>query len=210
MKIAKYPVKYKYRIARLVSDVFSLGLAVLIVSVTTYFLQSYEDMLKRIGTDNVEILTERYNSGLEWQRWLALIFPALVLALFAAYIILTLKSHPFKRYNVTKMNAQECWNVYALCASLCKIPVLMGIFDVMYIFHQNMLGVNESPFSLQLILDAIIIAIIIRLGMHRISSITEPVAETEKKSEDTVKVRINPASHARGAEKRDNGQEDKK
>ena len=84
MKIAKYPVKYKYRIARLVSDVFSLGLAVLIVSVTTYFLQSYEDMLKRIGTDNVEILTERYNSGLEWQRWLALIFPALVLALFAA------------------------------------------------------------------------------------------------------------------------------
>lgn len=207
MKIAKYPVKYKYKVARLISDIFSLGLAVLIASVTVYFLQSYEYMLQRIGTDNVEILTEQYNSGLEWQRWLALIFPALVLALFAAYIILTLKSHPFKRYNVTKMNAQQCWNVYAMCASLCKIPVLMGIFDVMYIFHQNMLGGNEIPFSFQLVLDAIIIAIIIRLGMHRISSITEPKAETAEKPADTVKVTINPT---RGAEKRDNGQEDKK
>lgn len=202
MKIGKYPVKFKYKVARLVSDVFSLGLAVMIGSVTVYFLQSYEYMLQRMGADNVEIITEQYNSGLEWQRWLALIFPALVVALFAVYIVLTLKSHPFRRYNVTKLTAQECWNVYALCASLCKIPVLMGIFDVMYIFHQNMLGGHESPFSFQLVLDAIIIAIIIRLGMHRISSITEPAAEPEEKPASAVKVRINPA--------RDNGQEDKK
>lgn len=194
MKIAKYPVKYKYKVARLVSDVFSLGLAVMIVSVTKYFLESYETMLNRMGAANVAVITEQYNSGLEWQRWLALIFPALVLALFAAYIILTLKSHQFKKYSVTKLNAQECWNVYALCASLCKIPVLMGIFDVMCIFHNNMLGEKESPFSLQLILDAIIIVIIIRLGMHRIKSITSK--ETEKfevKLSGTVKVRINPA-----------------
>lgn len=207
MKIGKYPVKFKYKVARLVSDVFSLGLAVLIVSVTKYFLQTYEYMLQRMGADNVETITEQYNSGLEWQRWLALIFPALVLALFAAYIVLTLKSHPFRRYNVTKLTAQECWNVYALCASLCKIPVLMGIFDVMYIFHQNMLGGHESPFSIQLVLDAIIIAIIIRLGMHRINSITEPETEAGEKPASAVKVRINPA---RGAEKRDKGQEDKK
>lgn len=202
MKIGKYPVKFKYKVARLVSDVFSLGLAVLIVSVTKYFLQTYEYMLQRMGADNVETITEQYNSGLEWQRWLALIFPALVLALFAAYIVLTLKSHPFRRYNVTKLTAQECWNVYALCASLCKIPVLMGIFDVMYIFHQNMLGGHESPFSIQLVLDAIIIAIIIRLGMHRINSITEPAAEPEEKPASADKVRISPA--------RDSRQEDKK
>ncbi len=205
MKIAKYPVKYKYKVARLVSDVFSLGLAVLIVSVTRYFLDSYEQLLDSIGAENVEILTEQYIAGFEWRRWLALIFPALVVALFAAYIILTLKSHPFKRYNVTKLTAQECWNVYALCASLCKIPILMGIFDVMYIFHQNMLGQKESPFSLQLILDAIIIAIIIRLGMHRIRSITAP-KETEKDEEnisDSAKVRIRPAKDT------DKRQEDK-
>lgn len=201
MKIAKYPVKYKYNVARLVSDVFSLGLAVMIVSVTKYFLESYENMLDRIGAENVEIITERFNSGFAWQRWLALIFPALVLALFAAYIILTLKSHPFKRYNVTKLTAQECWNVYALCASLCKIPILMGIFDAMYIFHQNMLGKRESPFSLQIVLDVIIIAIIIRFGMHRIKGITASKTNGEDPGEisDTVKVKINPA---RGGEDR--------
>ena len=162
-------------------------------------------MLKQIGAANVETITEQYNSGLEWQRWLALIFPGLVIALFAAYIILTLKSHPFKRYNVTKLTAQECWNVYALCASLCKIPILMGIFDMMCIFHDNMLGQKEPPFSLQLVLDAIIIAIIIRLGMHRIRSITESkdTEDTGDKPSDTVKVKISPAHD------RDNGQEDK-
>ena len=205
MKIAKYPVKYKYKVARLVSDVFSLGLAVLIVSVTRYFLESYENLLDSIGAENVEILTEQYNSGLEWRRWLALIFPALVVALFAGYIILTLKSHKFKRYNVTKLTAQECWNTYALCASLCKIPILMGIFDAMYIFHQNMLGQKESIFSIQIILDVIIIAIIIRFGMHRISSITAPkdTEKNEEKASDAVKVKINPAKD------RDNRQEDK-
>ena len=81
----------------------------------------------------------------------------------------------------------------------------MGIFDAMYIFHQNMLGQKESIFSIQIILDVIIIAIIIRFGMHRISSITAPkdTEKNEEKASDAVKVKINPAKD------RDNRQEDK-
>lgn len=196
MKIGKYPVKHRYQIARLVSDVLSIGLAVVIVSTTIYFLQSYNEMLSQMGVNGVAEISSEYISGFEWRQWLALIFPVLVAALFAAYIVLTLKSHPFKKYNVTKLTAQSCCDVYTFCVSLCKIPILMGIFDVMYIFHQNMLGAEEKPFSIQILLDIVIIAIIIRLGMHRIDHITAPkenAAEAGQTAEAAkIRVRINP------------------
>ena len=38
MKIGKYPVKHSYRIPRLITDVFSVGLAVFILSVEYMFM----------------------------------------------------------------------------------------------------------------------------------------------------------------------------
>ncbi len=178
MKIGKYPVKHSYKIARLVSDVFSVGLAVMIISATVGFFREYWTMLAGIGEENLEKILTEHDPMLVNRQWFALIFPALVIAVFTAYIVLCLKSHPFKRYNVTKLTAQSCRDTYVFCASLCKIPLLMGIFDVMYIVCGNMLGGKEPPFSLQILLDALIIAIIIRFGIHRVRAITE------KKNED--------------------------
>lgn len=188
MKVGKYPVKHSYKISRLVSDVFSLGLAVLIVSVTVNFFRQYNALLTqmRIGQDNVENIVQNFDSSIVWRQWLALIFPALVLAVFAAYLILTLKSHKFTRWRVTKLTAQECYDTYAFCVSLCKIPALLAVFDVMYIVHNRMLFIDVSPFSLQVLLDAVMIAIIVRFTMHRLDSIT---ARPEKKESSAVKLR---------------------
>lgn len=188
MKVGKYPVKHSYKIARLISDVFSLGIAVVIVSVTMGFFRQYNALLDqmRIGNDNVESIVQNFDSSIVWRQWLALIFPALVLAIFAAYLILTLKSHKFSRWQVTKLTAQECYDTFAFCVSLCKIPALLAVFDVMYIVHNKLLFMNVSWFSLQVLLDAVMIAIIIRFTMHRLDSIT---AKPEKKDNGTVKVR---------------------
>lgn len=188
MKVGKYPVKHSYKIARLISDVFSLGIAVVIVSVTVGFFRQYNALLDqmRIGNDNVESIVQNFDSSIVWRQWLALIFPALVLAIFAAYLILTLKSHKFSRWQVTKLTAQECYDTFAFCVSLCKIPALLAVFDVMYIVHNKLLFMNVSWFSLQVLLDAVMIAIIIRFTMHRLDSIT---AKPEKKDNGTVKVR---------------------
>ena len=188
MKAGKYPVKRSYKIARLISDVFSLGIAVVIISVTLGFFRQYNVLLDqmRIGQDNVESIVQNFDSSIVWRQWIALIFPVLVLAIFVAYLILTLTSHKFSRWQVTKRTAQECYDTFAFCVSLCKIPALLAVFDVMYIVHNKLLFMDVSWFSLQVILDAVMIAIIIRFTMHRLDSIT---ARPEIKDSGTVKVR---------------------
>ena len=119
------------------------------------------------------------DSSLGWKHWLTLIFPAAVLAVFAVYIVLVLKSHRLKGFNVTKRNAQKLYDMYALCASLCKIPALMFISEMMMITHNNMLMADEGWFTLQLVLDLLIIAILICLFRHLMQKMTEPEVHEE-------------------------------
>ena len=110
MKIGKYPVKHSYKIPRIIADVFSVGLAVFICSVEIMFMTVYDDTLKTyIGGEALEKLMQA-DSSLGWKHWLTLIFPAAVLAVFAVYIVLVLKSHRLKGFNVTKRNAQKLYD----------------------------------------------------------------------------------------------------
>ena len=190
MKIGKYPVKPSFRVARVVSDVLSLGIAVLIFSVTVNFITQYRMMLQKIGAEGVSEIEDSYISAFSWSYWLSLIFPALVVGVFAAYLILTLTSRKLNKYKNTKRTAQDVYDWYAFCVSVCKIPVLMGIFDVMYIFHQRMLGDKISFFSLQVLLDIVIVAIIIRFTVHRIRKITETKDTVQSADDSVVKVRV--------------------
>ena len=168
MKIGKYPVKHSYKIPRIIADVFSVGLAVFICSVEIMFMTVYNDTLKTyIGGEALEKLMQA-DSSLGWKHWLTLIFPAAVL-----------KSHRLKGFNVTKRNAQKLYDMYALCASLCKIPALMFISEMMMITHNNMLMADEGWFTLQLVLDLLIIAILICLFRHLMQKMTEPEVHEE-------------------------------
>lgn len=190
MKIGKYPVKPSFRIARIVSDILSVGIAVLIFSVTANFIRQYRLMLQKIGAEGVSEIEDNYIGGFSWSYWLSLIFPALVVGVFAAYLILTLTSRKMSKFNITKRTAQDVYDWYAFAVSVSKIPVLMGIFDIMYIFHRRMLGDKISFFSLQVLLDIVIVMIIIRFTIHRIRKITE-VKDTDRSADDSVvKVRV--------------------
>ena len=182
MKIGKYPVKHSYKIPRLISDVFSAGLAVFICSVEIMFLTVYEDTLSRyIGEEQLQTLSQT-DSSIGWRHWITLIFPALVLAVFAAYLILVLKSHRFKGLNVTKRTAQKVYDLYAMCVSLCKIPALMLISEMMMITHNKLLMSDESWFTIQLVLDALIIFMLIVFFRRMLIRLTEP----EQTAEDNV------------------------
>lgn len=190
MKIGKYPVKPSFRIARIISDVLSLGIAVLIFSVTVNFIRQFRMMLQKIGAEGVSEIEDGYISGFSWSYWLSLIFPALIVGVFAAYLILTLTSRKMSGFNITKRTAQDVYDWYAFSVSVCKIPVFMGIFDIMYIFHQRMLGDKISFFSLQVLLDIVIVAIIIRFSIHRIRKITETESNERNADDSVVKVRV--------------------
>lgn len=178
MKIGKYPVKHTYKIPRLISDVFSVGLAVFICSVEYMFLTVYKDTLVRyIGEEQLQALSQA-DSSIGWKHWTTLIFPALVLAVFAVYIFLVLKSHRFSSLNITKRNAQKVYDMYALCASLCKIPALMLISEMMMITQNKLLMSEESWFTIQLVLDLFIIVLLISFFRRMILRFTAPVEST--------------------------------
>ena len=186
MKIGKYPVKHSYKISRLISDVFSAGLAVFICSVEIMFMTVYEDTLTRyIGEEQLQTLTQT-DSTIGWRHWLTLIFPALVLAVFVVYLILVLKSHRFKGVNVTKRTAQKVYDLYAMGVSLCKIPALMLISEMMMITHNKMMMSEESWFSIQLVLDLLIIILLAGFFRRLIRRVTEPEQSAD---ENVVKVR---------------------
>ena len=191
MKVGKYPVKHTYKIPRLIADVISLGLVVLIVSATVTFFGDYEAQLDilRIGQDNVETIVQNHDPSIAWRQWTALIFPALAVITLVLYLILTLRNHSFKRFNITKRNAQQCYDGFAFCVSLCKLPVLIIIFDIMCIAQDKLLPFPKygfSWFSWSIILYGLIIAIIIRFTLHRLNSIT---AVTEAPRSDVIKVK---------------------
>ncbi len=190
MKIGKYPVKCSFRISRIVSDLLSLGIAVLIFSVTISFITQYRAMLRQIGAEGVSDIENNYIGAFSWSYWLSLIFPALVTGVFAAYLILTLTSRKLEKFNITKRNAQDVYDWYAFCVSLCKIPIFMGLFDIMYIFQRRMLGENISLFSMQILLDIVIVTIIIRFTVHRIRKITETKDSVKSADDSVVKVRV--------------------
>lgn len=186
MKIGKYPVKHSYKIPRLISDVFSLGLAVFICSVEYMFLTVYEDNNMRvIGEEQLKKLAQ-VDGSIMWKHYVTLIFPALVLAVFVVYGILVLTSHKLSSLNITKRNAQKIRDMYALCVSLCKIPALMFINEMMMITHNNMLMAQESWFTVQLLLDLIIIFMLIVFFRRLMIRLTTPEQTVQN---DTIKVK---------------------
>ncbi len=190
MKIGKYPVKHTYRIPRMIADVLSLGLVVLIVSATINFFGSYADFYAMFDTNNptaMEALLKN-DPNYEWKQYLAWIFPALALVILVVYIVLVLKSHKLSSFDVNKRNAQKCYDAYAFGASLCKIPALMIVFDMMCIAQDKLLNsmFGLSWFSWLTLLCVMLILIIIRYTAHRLVSIT---AKPQTASSDTVQVK---------------------
>lgn len=192
MKIGKFPVKRTYKPARIISDALSLIPAYVIVSSTIHFFPTYKatvnEILNEAWLAGDMRLFYKYEESLAYRQYSAWIFPALVLAVFAAYLILTLKSHKLAKYNITKQNAQAVYNWYAFAVSLCKLPILLALLDAMYITHQRLMFNYVSVFSVQMILYVVLVVIIIRLSVHRIKALTKPAPK--KAESGGVKAKI--------------------
>lgn len=192
MKIGKYPVRHTYKPARIICDALSLVMAYITVSSTLHFFPLYKETISAVLNEDLKMgdlkRLYKYGESLAYRQYAAWIFPALVLVIIAVYLILTLKSHKFERYPITKRNAQAVYDWYAFAVSLCKIPAQLFIIEVMYITHQRLMFNNVSVFSVQMIIYVFVVLIIIRLSVHRISAITKPAAK--KQESGGVKAKI--------------------
>ena len=189
MKIGKYTVKQRFKPARIAADAVSLGIAAMILVLTVGFFPRYKTALSKAAEQDLYGILFKYGKSLTYRHYFAWIFPALAVVVFAVYLILTLKSHEFRKYKITKNNAQAVYDWYAFAVSLCKIPALMVIFEVMYVFQRRMLFETANPFSYQIVLYFVVIAVIIRFSVHKIRKITE-IKHNMTDDDCPIKVRI--------------------
>ncbi|MGN0679270.1 MAG: hypothetical protein ACI4JS_06370 [Oscillospiraceae bacterium] len=177
MKVSGYAVRLCYKPARLISDILSLVI-VLFTFVNTHLLEErYPELLNPIFRADLVKL------------W---VFPVLTLIPVAVYLVLILSNHRFEKYGVTADNAQSVYDWYAFTVSLCKLPILVLIADVMTIYQSRLIGGETSWFSIGYIFYALLLVIIIRFSMHRIRKLTEPPKSAEKSSEG-IKVKVKVA-----------------
>lgn len=158
MKIGNYTVKYYFKPARIICDVISLGMIVFsVISAAGFASEHPEIQLEAMKIDFITL-------------WL---FPALCAVILAVYIMVTLGSRSFGKYNVTKDNAQSVFDWYVFAVSLCKLPLLVSAIEGELIYEEILLGVERSFFSVTYILCLLVFVIIIRLSVHRITSLTK-------------------------------------
>ncbi len=174
MKIAGFKVKFRYKPARIISDMLSLGVCLFAVVSTILFVERFPE-LKNImfRADLVKL----------WA------FPAAMAVPIVVYAVLVHTNHSFSKYAVTAENAQSVYEWFAFAVSLCNLPLLILIADLMTTFQARLSGSEVSWFSMNYILYILLAAIIIRFSMHRIKSLTKP-ADKPQQAESRIKIRV--------------------
>lgn len=166
-KIGGVEIRRTYRPARIICDVVSLAVLVVIVMIAY----------------NLITAPERFEDGV----WIMpLLFPAAGIGLCAAYVVLTFKSLKFKRYKITGENAQSVYDWWAFLLSLAKVPLLLALFEGEYQIR-DLVMTGEMRFGIAFLLYLLLTVIIIRLMTHRIKALT--AVKKARKDESTVKVK---------------------
>ncbi len=166
MKIGDIEIKRTYRPTRIVCDAASLAALVVIVK------------------NGLDLLITRKFLG--FAGVLPLLFPAVGIGLCVAYVLLTFRSRKFKRYKITKLNAQSVYERWAFSLALAKVPLLIALFEGEYMFLY-WAATGQSKFSVMIPVYVLLSVIIIRLMMHRIKSLT--AFKKVQKDDKVVKVR---------------------
>ncbi len=173
MKIAGHYVRLRHKPARIICDALSLGIVLFTFMSAHLMMESYPELKSPFfRTDCIKL-------------W---IFPVLAVTALVAYLLFIFTNHRFVRYKITEENAQSVFDWYVFAVSLCKLPVLVAIADVMITFQRWLIGNEVSWFSVGYVFYALILAIIIRFSQHRIRKLTES-QKTGDDNSGSIKVR---------------------
>lgn len=170
-QIGGIEIKRTYRPSRIICDVISL---VMIVMITKLGINMAYYTAKFLGVMGLLV---------------PLAFPAAGIALCVAYVKLSFRGMKFGRLKIPKQNAQKIYNWWTFSMALIKIPLLMAMFEGIYIFRE-WAALGESKVSIiPLILYVLIAAAVIWFSVRRTGKLCE-VKKEPKKSNPSVKVKV--------------------
>lgn len=177
MKIGEYKVKRNYSIPQMVLDVFSVMILVVIVQCFVAFTEEiayYNSILNR-RIEEETVITDMTLTWLPAIIWLICAVAVIAVSLFFQY---RKKKLP-KKYVINAENVQKYNDIYQTAVSCIRIIALLAVFEFLYLHSQFILGFTEW-FSLQIILDILLIIIIVQFSKHRVRAIQPKVEEEER------------------------------
>lgn len=169
-QIGGVEIKRTYRPMRIICDVISLVLLIIIV---------------KIGLDLT--FTAKF---LGWTGLIVpLMFPAVAIALCVMYVKLSFRSMKFGRFKIIKQNAQKIYDWWTFTLSLVKIPLMIALFNSELIYR-DWAGTGESvEINIPVIVDVLFAAVIIWFSIRRMKKLCEVKKETQK-TDSAVKVKV--------------------
>lgn len=181
MKIGRYPVKRKYSVPRLLSDIVSA----VILFIITYLAFVFIDECNTVYS-YAEVENERLNlvQSLKYLAFVPVIL-AFAVTIFTVVFVLVSKKAP-KKYSLTVKTAQQYYIILADAVSLVRVPILLALFEVSYYVQNIIIGFEVSYFSIQFVCDILLAVIIIRFTMHRFAKLCSGKSASTSVSDNPV------------------------
>lgn len=173
MKIGNFNFKRRYTAAQIVVDIISL-LSLLYIFYIVYVCAADIEQAKQLNATEVSL------DFLKWEPLIIWCVLGLGIYILSVVIILLPRKMP-KKITLTEKYVSKYCNIIDTCVSCVRLMLLLAVSEFCYI-HMCSLTMREASLSIQLVLHAIIIALIIWFTAVRVNSISEmSSAELEKK-----------------------------
>ncbi len=178
MKLGNYVFKRRYTLAQILIDIASVA-ALLFTCYIVYVCAMDIEQMKLYNA------TEESLDFLNWKPLISWCIVGLLLYVFSVVLLLLPRKNP-KNLIVTEKYAPKYCNIIDACISCVRLILLLVVSELCYI-HMRSIMLMEAEFSVQLILYAIIIALLIWFTAVRLNSLSE-VAASEQQNEKTHRI----------------------
>ena len=171
MKIGTIKVKRNYQIAQMVLDAVAVIIFIVIVRCVLNFGAEISSLNEWIlDKTNLDI-----DGLIEW-RWCIIWIVIAVIVIAVSLLMIYLPRKAPKKYIVNSDNAQKYNDIIITAITCIRIPVLLAVFEGMYIHTSLLRGMTKDLITLQIPLDILVVLIIVRFSLHRIK-LTQPKPE---------------------------------
>ncbi|MBR5088426.1 MAG: hypothetical protein IK093_03275 [Ruminiclostridium sp.] len=179
MKVGDISIRRRYSAAQLVVDIVSLA-ALVYLGYIIYACATDIERLKSLNRTDADM------SMFDWRP--LIIWAVVAVAVFAASFLLIFrnKKQPKKLF-ITENNAVKYCNIIDTGVSCVRLMMILLISEVCYI-HGGAIRMANVGFSMQLVIDPLIIVCIIILTRMRLTAISD--VERERSQKETVKREI--------------------
>ncbi len=173
MKLGNFRFKRRYSLAQLLVDIASL-IAYVFICYIVYICAVDVEQMKSYNVTDTSL------DFLDWKPLIIWCIIGFVLIALSAVLLFIPRRMP-KNLVVTEKYAPKYCNIVDACISCLRLILLLAVSELCYI-HMRSIMLLEIEFSVQLIMYAVIAALLIWFTAVRLSSLSD-VAEQETEEE---------------------------